>query len=46
VIVGLFIVTWAGALLIWRYGHVEEKWNARLQTSSGTTVFSPSELQD
>ncbi len=31
VIVGMFVVTWAAALLIWRYGHVEEKWSARLQ---------------
>jgi hypothetical protein len=29
VIVGMFIVTWAAAMLIWKYGHVEEKWNAR-----------------
>jgi high-affinity nickel-transport protein len=33
VIVGMFIVTWAGAVLIWRYGNVEEKWGARLKTS-------------
>nr|MDA8333037.1 HoxN/HupN/NixA family nickel/cobalt transporter [Candidatus Dormibacteraeota bacterium] len=26
VIVGLFILTWAAALLIWRYGNVEERW--------------------
>ena len=31
VIVGMFIVTWAAAMLIWRYGHIEEKWSARLQ---------------
>ena len=30
-IVGLFIVTWAAAVLIWRYGQIEEKWSARLQ---------------
>jgi nickel/cobalt transporter (NiCoT) family protein len=29
VIVGLFVVTWAAALLVWRYGHIEEKWSAR-----------------
>jgi nickel/cobalt transporter (NiCoT) family protein len=29
-IVGLFILTWAGAVLIWRYGHIEEKWSAGL----------------
>ena len=27
VIVGLFIVAWVGALAIWRYGHIEEKWS-------------------
>ena len=35
VIVGLFVVTWAIALLIWRYGHIEEKWGARLQAGAG-----------
>jgi len=34
-IVGLFIVTWAAAVLIWRYGHIEEKWGARLQSGPG-----------
>jgi nickel/cobalt transporter (NiCoT) family protein len=29
-IVGLFILTWAAAMLIWRYGRIEEKWSARL----------------
>ena len=28
VIVGLFIVTWLAALLIWRYARIEERWNA------------------
>jgi nickel/cobalt transporter (NiCoT) family protein len=31
VIVGMFVVTWAAAMLIWRYGHIEERWMARLQ---------------
>jgi high-affinity nickel-transport protein len=31
VIVAMFVLTWLGALLIWRYGHIEEKWGARLQ---------------
>jgi len=31
VIVAMFIVTWAGAMLIWRYGHIEERWGARLK---------------
>jgi high-affinity nickel-transport protein len=29
-IVGLFFLAWAVALLIWRFGHIEEKWSADL----------------
>jgi high-affinity nickel-transport protein len=32
VIVGMFVVCWAVALAFWKYGHVEEKWSARLQS--------------
>jgi len=32
-IVGLFVITWLGALLVWRYGHIEERWGARLQSA-------------
>ncbi len=38
VIVGMFVVTWAGALAIWRYGHVEEKWGARLKAEEVAIV--------
>ena len=31
VIVGLFVVTWAVALLVWRFGHIEEKWTAGMR---------------
>jgi nickel/cobalt transporter (NiCoT) family protein len=34
VIVGMFIVTWAAAILIWKYARIEEKWSARLQTAA------------
>jgi nickel/cobalt transporter (NiCoT) family protein len=30
VIVGMFILTWAGALAFWRVGRVEERWGAGL----------------
>jgi high-affinity nickel-transport protein len=30
VIVGLFVLTWISAMLIWRYGNIEEKWSANL----------------
>ena len=33
VIVGMFIATWIGAMLIWRYGRIEEKWGSRLRPS-------------
>ncbi len=38
IIVGMFIVTWAGAVVIWRYGHIEERWSSRLRV--------PGELAD
>jgi nickel/cobalt transporter (NiCoT) family protein len=36
VIVGMFVVVWAAALSIWRYGHIEEKWGASLKDASST----------
>jgi high-affinity nickel-transport protein len=31
VIAGLFIVTWAIALSVWRYGRIEERWGASVE---------------
>ncbi|MGZ4175208.1 MAG: Nickel transporter NicT [Solirubrobacteraceae bacterium] len=31
VIVGLFVVTWAIALLVWHFGGIEERWGANLR---------------
>lgn len=31
VIVGMFVITWAIALAVWRFGRIEERWTARLQ---------------
>ncbi|OBB87451.1 nickel transporter [Mycobacterium colombiense] len=28
VVVGMFVVTWSVALLVWRYGRIEEKWTS------------------
>ncbi|MYS23196.1 HoxN/HupN/NixA family nickel/cobalt transporter [Streptomyces sp. SID4948] len=33
VIVGLFFVTWAVAVAIWKFGNIEEKWSAGLRTA-------------
>jgi high-affinity nickel-transport protein len=30
-IVGLFVATWAAALLVWRFGGIEERWSANLR---------------
>ncbi|HEX3872756.1 MAG TPA: HoxN/HupN/NixA family nickel/cobalt transporter [Solirubrobacteraceae bacterium] len=30
IIVGLFVATWVIALGVWRFGHIEDKWNAGL----------------
>ncbi|HET9718608.1 MAG TPA: HoxN/HupN/NixA family nickel/cobalt transporter [Solirubrobacteraceae bacterium] len=31
VIVGLFVATWAGAVMIWRLGHIEQRWTAEVR---------------
>ncbi len=30
-IVGMFVLTWVVALLVWRFGRIEEKWSAALE---------------
>jgi hypothetical protein len=35
------IVTGAAAMIIWRYGHIEEKWSARLQRGYEDTAERP-----
>jgi high-affinity nickel-transport protein len=38
VIVGIFVLTWAIALAIWRFGHIEQKWDlAAARASAGTS---------
>jgi high-affinity nickel-transport protein len=36
VIVGMFIVTWVVALVVWRYSRLEERWAARLAAAPST----------
>jgi nickel/cobalt transporter (NiCoT) family protein len=31
IIVGMFLLTWLGAIVIWRVGNIEEKWGSRLK---------------
>jgi high-affinity nickel-transport protein len=37
-IVGLFVLTWALALAVWRFGRIEEKWSVGLEQPSGQIV--------
>jgi high-affinity nickel-transport protein len=32
-VVGLFVLTWALALAVWRFGHIEERWAAGMRES-------------
>ena len=32
-IVGLFVATWAVALAVWRFGHIEERWSVNVRES-------------
>ena len=36
VIVGMFVATWAIALSIWHFGHIEERWSANLEKPTPT----------
>jgi high-affinity nickel-transport protein len=40
VIVGLFVATWAVALVIWRVGRIEEKWSAGIRASESAVELS------
>ena len=33
-IVALFVLTWAVALAVWKYGHIEEKWSQHIQPTN------------
>ncbi|WP_370695364.1 HoxN/HupN/NixA family nickel/cobalt transporter [Patulibacter sp.] len=34
-IVGLFVLTWLVAVSVWRFGRIEQRWNAKLQPPAG-----------
>ena len=46
VIVGMFIITWGAALSFWRFGHVEEKWNAKLKHQPPAVIAVDVEMFD
>jgi nickel/cobalt transporter (NiCoT) family protein len=44
-IVGLFVITWVSALAFWHFGHVEEKWSAKLQVHDEVDTPPEKELE-
>jgi high-affinity nickel-transport protein len=36
IIVGMFVATWVIALSVWKWGHIEERWNAHLTDTKRT----------
>jgi len=40
VIVAMFVATWVGALIIWKYANVEERWGARLRQTEVSLLES------
>ncbi len=34
IVVGMFVVTWAIAVLVWRYGRIEEKWTSAAENAT------------
>ncbi|HJQ42239.1 MAG TPA: HoxN/HupN/NixA family nickel/cobalt transporter [Jatrophihabitantaceae bacterium] len=37
-IVGMFVVVWAGAVAVWRFGRVEQRWDAALAARAAQTA--------
>jgi high-affinity nickel-transport protein len=46
VIVGMFVATWLVAMLIWRFGRIEEKWGARLRADGASVPSVPSVAEE
>ena len=42
-IVALFFAAWIGALAVWRFGRVEERWSTQLRTSPSASPAGPSD---
>ncbi len=45
-IVGLFVVTWAVALAVWKYGRIEEKWATGPATPTPRLASAPRTAED
>jgi high-affinity nickel-transport protein len=41
IIVGLFVATWVIALGVWRFGHIEDKWNAGVALGASSEHTAP-----
>jgi nickel/cobalt transporter (NiCoT) family protein len=45
-IVGVFIVTWVVALVIWRFGRIEAKWNEAMAPATGAAIEDMAVAED
>jgi nickel/cobalt transporter (NiCoT) family protein len=46
IIAGMFIVTWVAAMLVWKFGRIEERWSARLHDGPGPAAPFPPLVAD
>jgi high-affinity nickel-transport protein len=46
VIVAMFLLTWVGAMVYWRVGHLEEKWGSRLRAENDAIIGGAEHAMD
>ena len=39
-IVGMFVLVWVGAVAVWKFGRIEEKWSAGMKSGASEVVFT------
>ena len=44
IVVGVFVLTWVVALGIWRFGRIEQKWEARPAASRDQPATGPASI--
>jgi high-affinity nickel-transport protein len=44
-VVGLFVATWAGALAIWRFGRIEERWTLEVRPAGAPPLAQPNDRE-
>jgi hypothetical protein len=42
----MFLLTWVGAMVYWRVGHLEEKWGSRLRAENDAIIGGAEHAMD